>query len=63
MQASLAAAYSIQPTGKLGRITPLPMYTAYHFGYVLSLFASAENTGMAYVFIYDRSLYYTCLRL
>lgn len=63
MQASLAAAYSIQPTEELDRITPLPMYTAYHFGYVLSLFASAENTGMAYVFIYDRSLYYTCLRL
>lgn len=63
MQASLAAAYIRQPTGKLGRITPLPMYAAYHVGYVLSLFASPESTGTAYVFIYDRSLPYTCLRI
>lgn len=63
MQASPAAAYIIQTTVEPGRITPLPMYAAYHVGYVLSLFASPESTGTAYVLIYDRSLPYTCLRI
>ena len=32
MQASLAAAYSIQPTGELGRITPPPHVCSISFG-------------------------------